>query len=82
MGILRRRPQGDPDLTVYLNELLQTNEPEQQNNTSRFPILENPGKSEDHTPTQTRILKELNELKDKEKRNPQESTQSCKKFLI
>ena len=59
-------PQGDPDLNAYLNELLRTNIPEQQANTFWFPTPENPGKPEDHTPIQTRILKELNELKDKE----------------
>ena len=53
----------------------------QQDNTFWFPTPENPGKLEDHTPIQTRILKELNELKDKEKLNPQESTQSRTKFL-
>ena len=64
-------PQGAPDLTAYLNELLRTNKPEQQNNTFRFPTPENPGKPEDHTPIRTRILKEVIELKDKEKLNPQ-----------
>ena len=33
MAILSMIPQGDFDLTVYLNELLITNKPEQQNNT-------------------------------------------------
>ena len=46
-----------------------------------FPTPENPGKPEDHTPIQTRIFKELNELKDKEKLNPQESAKSRNKFL-
>ena len=81
MAILSMIPQGDPDLTAYLNELLRTNKPEQQDNTSWFPTPENPGKPEDHIPIQTRILKELNELKDKEKPNPQESTESRNKFL-
>ena len=81
MAILSMIPQDDPDLTAYLNELLMTNKPEQQNDTFCFPTHENPGKLEDHTPTQTRILKELNELEDKEKLNPQESTQSRKDFL-
>ena len=81
MAILSMIPQGDPDLTAYLNELLRTSKPEQQDNTFWFPTPENPGKLEDHTPIQTRILKELNELKDKEKLNPQESTQSRTKFL-
>ena len=81
MAILSMIPQGDPDLTAYLNELLRTSKPEQQDNTFWFPTPENPGKPEDHTPIQTRILNELNELKDKEKLNPQESTESRKKFL-
>ena len=74
-------PQGDPDLTAYLNELLGMNKPEQQDNTFWFPTPENPGKPGDHTPIQTRILNELNELKDMEKLNPLESTESREKFL-
>ena len=80
MAILSMIPQGDPDLTAYLNELLRTSKPEQQDNTFWFPTPENPGKPEDHTAIQTRILKELNELKDKEKLNPQESTEARKNF--
>ena len=45
MAILSMFPQGDPDLTAYLNELLRTNKPEQRNNTFWFPTRENPGKS-------------------------------------
>ena len=81
MAVLSMIPQDDPDLTSYLNELLRTNKPEQQDNTFWFPTPENPGRPEDHTPIQTRILKELNELKDKEKLNPQESAESRNKFL-
>ena len=81
MAILSMIPQDDPDLTAYINELLRTSKPEQQDNTFWFPTPENPGKLEDHTPIQTRILKELNELKYKEKLNPQESTESRNKFL-
>ena len=36
-----------------------------QNNTLWFPKPENPGKSEDHTPIETQILKELFELREK-----------------
>ena len=81
MAILSVIPQGDPDLTAYLNELLRTKEPEQQDNTFWFQTPENPGKPEDHNPIQTRILKVLNELKHKEKLNPQESTESGNNFL-
>ena len=65
MAILSMIPQDDPDLIAYLNKLLRTNKPEQQDNTFWFPTPENPGNPEDHTPIQTRILKELNELEDK-----------------
>ena len=81
MAILSMIPQGDPGLIVYPNELPRTNKPEQQNNTFWFSTPENPGKPEDHTPIQTRIIKELTELKDKEKLNPQESTECQNKFL-
>ena len=52
VAILSMIPQVDPDLTAYLNELLRTNKPEQQNDTFWFPTPENPGKPEDHTPIQ------------------------------
>ena len=81
MAILSMVPQDDPDMTAYLNELLRTSKPEQQENAFWFSTPENPGQPEDHTPIQTRILKELNELKDKEKPNPQESTEARNKYL-
>ena len=81
MAILSMISPGNPDLTAYLNEFFRTNKSEQQDNTFWFPTPENPGKPEDHTPIQTRILKELNELRDKEKLNPQEGTESRNKFL-
>ena len=81
MAILSIIPQGDLDLTAYLNEFLRTNKPEQQKDTFWFPTPENPGKPEDHTPMQTRILRELKELKDKENFNPQESIEPRNNFL-
>ena len=81
MAFLSMIPQDYLDLTAYLNELLRTSKPEQQDNTFWFPTHENPGNPQDHTPIQTRILNELNELKDKEKLNPQDSTESRRKFL-
>ena len=76
MAILSVIPQGDLEMTTYLNELLRTNKRKQQKNTFWFPTPENPGRPGDHTPIQTRILKELIELKEKEKFNPQKSTES------
>ena len=69
--------EGDPDLTTYLNEVLRTRT---TNNTFRFPTPENPGKTKDHTPIQTRILKELPELQEK-KLNPKDDVESRIKFL-
>ena len=74
-------PEGDPDLTTNLNELLRTNKPEQQSNTFWFPTPENPGRNEDHTSIQTRIFKELRELQEKEKLNPKDDVESRMKFL-
>ena len=81
MAFLSMIPQGDFDLSAYLNELLTTNKPEQQNNIFWFPAPENPAKTEDYTPIQTRTLNEIIELKVKEKLNPQESTESRNKFI-
>ena len=81
MAILSMIPQDDLDLNAYIKELLRTSKPEQKDNTFSFPTPENLGKPEGHTPIQTRILNESNELKDKEELNPQESTESRNKFL-
>ena len=81
LAVLSMIPQEDPDLTAYLKELLRTNKLEQQNNTFCFPTPEYPGKPEDHTPIQTRILKENIELRDKEELDPQERTESRNNFL-
>ena len=62
MAILSMIPEGDPDLVTYLTELLRTNKPDQQNSAFWFPTSEKLGKTEDHTPIQTRILTELREL--------------------
>ena len=78
--ILSMIPEGDPDLTNYLSELLRKNKPEQQSKTFWFPTPKNPGKTEDHTPIQTRIPKKLRELQKKEKLNPEHEVESRMKF--
>ena len=55
-----------------MTELLRANRPDQQNNTSWYPIPEKHGNTEDHTPSQTLILKDLRELQQKEKLNPKD----------
>ena len=69
-------PEGNPDLTIYRNEILRTNKPEQQNNTFWFLTPKNSVKIGDHATKQTRILRELTELKEKNltqkmKQNPE-----------
>ena len=58
IAILSMIPEGDPDLITYLTELLRTNRPD-QSNTFWFTTPENPGNTDEHTPIQTRIIKEL-----------------------
>ena len=81
MAILSMIPEGDPHLVTYLNELLRTNKPDQQTNTFWFPTPKNPGNTEEHTPIQTLILKELRELQQKEKLNPKDDNESRIEFL-
>ena len=73
--------EGDPDLVTYLAELLKTNKPDQQNNTFWFQTPEKPGSIEDHTPIQTRILKELREPQGK-KLNPKDDFESRLELLM
>ena len=58
MAVLSIIPEGDPDLIIYLTELLRTNKPDQQTNTFWFPTHKNRGNTNEHTPIRTRILKE------------------------
>ena len=60
-AILILIPEGGLDLVTYLTELLRTNEPDQHNNNFWFPTPGNPGNTADHTPIQTRTVKELRE---------------------
>ena len=62
MAILSMIPEGDPDMITYLTGLLRTNKQDQQNNTFWLPTPENPGNTEEHTPIQRRISKELCDL--------------------
>ena len=81
MAILSKIPEGDPDLIIYLTELLRTKKQDQQTNTFWFPTPENSGNTNEHTPIQTRILKELRELQLKEKLNPKDDIESRRENL-
>ena len=74
-AILSMIPEGDSNLITYWTEQLRTTKPDQQNNIFWFPTPENPGNIEDHTPVQTRILRELRELQHKDKLNPKDAAE-------
>ena len=77
-AILNIIPEGDLDLTTYSGEIIKTNKPEQQNNNFWFPTSE----TEEHTPIQTRILKERQrELQEKRKLNSKDEVESRKKEI-
>ena len=72
----------DPDDThMYVNELMKSNETEQNNRNLWFPTPENPGNEEEHTPIQRRILKEIRELIKKEELDPTKDQESRNKIL-
>ena len=63
MAIFIMIPEDDRHLKANLNEFLRTNKPEQQSKKIWIPTPENPGRPEDHTPIQTRIVRESINLK-------------------
>ena len=72
----------DPgDTHMYVNELMKSNENEQNSENFWFPTPENPGNEAEHTPNQRRILKEIRELIKKEQLDPTKDKESRKIFL-
>ena len=69
------------DAIHYINNLLKTSKTDEVNETYWFPTSQNPGNEKKHTPIQTGILNEIRELKQLEKLNPLENTNSRNQFL-
>ena len=69
------------DAIHYTNSLQKTSKNDEVNETYWFPTPQNPGNEKEHTPIQTRILNDLRELKQLEKLNPLENTNSRNQFL-
>ena len=65
---------------LYLNQLMETNQPADEQQTYWFPTREQPGDPETYTPIQQRIYDELMELKQLEQMNPSEGEESRTKF--
>ena len=68
------------DALLYINSLLKTSKTDEVNETYWFPTPQNPVNEKEHTPFQTRILKELREVEQLEKLNPLEDTDSRDQF--
>ena len=66
---------------VYLNELLKTNNKDENTEQYWFPTPEQPGDPAKYTPIQKRIFDELVELQTLEKLNPHDDEQSRKTLL-
>ena len=69
------------DAIHYINSLLKTSKTNEVNETYWFPTPQNPDNEKEHTPIQTRILNEIREIKQLEKLNPLENTDSRNQFL-
>ena len=69
------------DAVHYTNRLLKTSKTNEVNETYWFPTPQIPGNEKEHTPIETRILKELRGLEQLEKLNPLENTDSRNQFL-
>ena len=65
----------------HVSSLIKTNKNPQNSETYWFPTPENPGKPEEHTPIQKRILRELQALQELETLDPTKDEESRAKFL-
>ena len=59
-----------------MNSLLKASKTDEVNETYWFSTPQNPGNEQEHTPIQTSIINELQELEQLEKLNPLEDTNS------
>ena len=65
----------------YASSLIKSPKAEDDKENYWFPTPENPGDPQLHTPIQQRILKELHNLQELEKLNPQDNPGSKQQFL-
>ena len=73
--------ENEEDAINYISSLLKANRNNDQYEQYWFPTPENPGDEESHTPIQKRIRRELRNLQEAEKLNPQDNEESRQKFL-
>ena len=73
--------ENEGDAVHYISNLLKENWNNDQYDQYWFPTPENQGDEASHTPIQQRILKEIRNLQETEKLNPNDDEESRRKFL-
>ena len=73
--------ENEEDAVYYISSLRKANRNNNQYEQYWFPTPENPGDEMSHTPIQQRILREVRNLEEIEKFNPQDNEESRRKLL-
>ena len=73
--------ENEEDAIYFISSLLKANRNKDQYEQYWFPTSANPGDEASLTPIQQRILRELRDLQEAEKLNPQDDIESLQKFL-
>ena len=73
--------ENEENAIYYISSLLKANRNNDQYGQYWFPNPENPGDEASHTPIQRRIFRELRNLEEIEKLNPQDNEESRPNFL-
>ena len=73
--------ENEEDAIYYISSLLKANRNNDQYEQYWFPTPENPGDELSHTPIQQRIFREVRNLEEVEKLNPQDNEESRRSFL-
>ena len=69
------------DAILYMNELLKTSDQPSQSQNFWFPTPDNPGDPSTYTPIQSRILREIKELEEIQKLDPNNNAEDREAFL-
>ena len=69
------------DAIIYINEHLKTSDQPSHSQNFWFPTPDNPGEPNTHTPIQSRILREIKELEEIQKLDPNNNAEDREAFL-
>ena len=73
--------ENEEEAVFFISSLLKANRNNDQYEQCWFPTPENPGHEESNTPIQKLILREVRNLQEAEKLNPNDDEESRRKFL-